>query len=146
MMQIVRTVVWVLLLVALLLFSVANWDPTVTVRIWEGLVVDTKIPAIVVVAFLIGFVPMWLYHRAAKWQLKRRIASLEASARTAATTPVAPRHTVVEDEPAVDGTVDTPVSTTPSEDGLSVADTPLEGENKPGDEDKPHPHPGAPLP
>jgi uncharacterized membrane protein YciS (DUF1049 family) len=81
-MQIVRTVIWVLLLVALLIFSIANWDPTVTVRIWEGLVVDTKIPAIVVVAFLIGFVPTWLYHRAAVWRLKRRIHSLEASLHT----------------------------------------------------------------
>ena len=89
-MQIVRTIIWVLLLVALLLFSIANWDPTVTVRIWENLVVDTKIPAIVVVSFLIGFVPMWLYHRASKWQMRRKIASLEAAARTSAATPVAP--------------------------------------------------------
>ncbi len=92
-MQIVRTVIWVLLLVALLLFSVANWEPTVTVRIWQNLVVDTKIPAIVVVAFLIGFMPMWLYHRASKWQLKRRIAALENVARTAQATPVASPET-----------------------------------------------------
>jgi len=78
-MQIVRTIVWVLLLVALLIFSIANWEPTVTVRIWEGVVVDTKIPAIVVVSFLIGFVPMWLYDRARAWRLKRRIHTLEAN-------------------------------------------------------------------
>ena len=74
-MQIVRTVIWVLLLVALLLFSITNWDPTVTVRIWDGIVVDTKIPAIVIVSFAIGFVPMWLYHRASKWRTQRKIAS-----------------------------------------------------------------------
>ncbi|MFB0611148.1 LapA family protein [Aurantiacibacter poecillastricola] len=90
-MQIVRTVVWVLLLVGLLLFSVANWTD-VTVRIWDGIVVDTKIPAIVIVSFLIGFVPMWMYHRASKWRLQRKIGSLENAARTAAATPVAPRH------------------------------------------------------
>ena len=81
-MQIVRTIVWVLLLVALLIFSIANWAPVVTVRIWEGLVVDTKIPAIVVVSFLIGFVPMWLYHRAHRWQSRRKVHSLEANLRT----------------------------------------------------------------
>ncbi len=81
-MQIVRTVIWVLLLVALLIFSIANWAPIVTVRIWDGVVVDTKIPAIVVVSFLIGFVPMWLYHRAERWRLKRRIHTYEANART----------------------------------------------------------------
>lgn len=88
-MQIVRTIIWVLLLVALLLFSIANWTD-VTVRIWQNLVVDTKIPAIVIVSFAIGFVPMWLYHRASKWQANRKIASLEAAARTASATPVAP--------------------------------------------------------
>ena len=80
-MAIVRTIIWVLLLVGLLVFSIANWPPIVTVRIWEGVVVDTRIPAIVVIAFLIGFVPMWLYHRANKWQMKRRIHTLEANAR-----------------------------------------------------------------
>jgi uncharacterized membrane protein YciS (DUF1049 family) len=80
-MQIVRTIVWVVLLAALLLFSIANWAPTVTVRIWEGLVVDTKIPAIVAVSFLIGFVPMWLYHRADRWRMQRRAHSLEANLR-----------------------------------------------------------------
>ncbi len=80
-MHIIRTVIWVVLLAALLLFSVANWTPVVTVRIWEGLVVDTKIPAIVLVSFLIGFVPMWLYHRADRWRMQRRTHSLEANLR-----------------------------------------------------------------
>lgn len=87
-MQVVRTIVWVLLLVALVLFSAANWEPTVTVRIWQDLVVDTKIPAIVVVSFAIGFVPMWLVNRAARWQFRRRIQSLENAARAAAAAPV----------------------------------------------------------
>ncbi|MBH5322324.1 LapA family protein [Aurantiacibacter sediminis] len=95
-MQIVRTVIWVLLLVALVLFSVNNWADIVTVRIWDNIVVDTKIPAIVVVSFLIGFVPMWLYYRGSKWNLNRKIASLESAARTAAATPVAAEPT---DEP-----------------------------------------------
>lgn len=86
-MQVVRTVIWVLLLVALAIFTYANWIP-VSVRIWDNLLVDTMLPAIVVLSFVIGFVPLWLYHRAAKWQLHRRIAALEAAARTAAVTPV----------------------------------------------------------
>ena len=87
-MQIVRMIVWVLLLTALLVFSFANWDPTVTVKIWSNLVVETKIPAIVVISFLIGFVPMWLLYRANRWQMTRRIGSLEAQARAVATAPV----------------------------------------------------------
>lgn len=82
-MKIVRTVVWVLLLVALVVFSVNNWNP-VEVKIWEGLVLETKIPALVVIAFLIGLVPMWLLHRATRWNNERRIASLENAARASA--------------------------------------------------------------
>ena len=77
-MQIVRTIVWVLLLVVLLIFSINNWSP-VEVKIWEGLVLETKLPALVTLAFLLGLVPMWAVHRAAKWRLNRRIASLQAN-------------------------------------------------------------------
>ena len=87
-MQIIRTIVWVLLLVALLLFSAFNWKP-VEVKIWEGLILETKIPALVIVSFLLGLVPMWLLSRAQKFALNRRISSLETAARTAATTPIA---------------------------------------------------------
>jgi len=82
-MHIVRVIVWVLLLAVLLIFSINNWNP-VEVKIWEGLVLETKVPALAVLAFLLGLVPMWLIHRATKWQLERRIGSLEASARAAA--------------------------------------------------------------
>lgn len=120
-MQIVRTVIWVLLLVGLLLFSIANWDPTVTVRIWEDIVVDTKIPAIVIVSFAIGFFPMWLYHRASKWGMQRKIASLENAARTAAATPVAPPQEEVE----ADTVVQTPAPEPASDDTVLEADPDL---------------------
>ena len=45
-MQIIRTIVWVILLIALLLFSVNNWQD-VEVKIWEGLILQTKLPALV---------------------------------------------------------------------------------------------------
>ena len=87
-MQIVRTIVWVLLLIVLLIFSINNWNP-VEVKIWEGLVLETKIPALVVISFLLGL-PMWLLHRVTAYAARRRISSLEVAARTAAATPVAP--------------------------------------------------------
>lgn len=80
-MQIVRTVIWVLLFVALLAFSFFNWD-TVEVTLWENVVLETKIPALVVVSFLFGLIPMWIYHRGIKWSLDRRIRSLENAARS----------------------------------------------------------------
>ena len=101
-MQIIRTIVWVLLLVVLLIFSINNWNP-VEVKIWEGLVLETKIPALVVISFLVGLIPMWLLHRGKVFYLNRRIGSLETATRTAAVTPVAPAPTV---DPAIDPAAD----------------------------------------
>lgn len=81
MMQIVRTIIWVLIAAGLLLFSVFNWDP-VEVTLWNNLVLETKVPVLVIVAFLLGLLPMWLYHRGAKWGLNRRITSLENAVRS----------------------------------------------------------------
>jgi putative membrane protein len=95
-MQIVRTIVWVALLVLLIAFSFFNWRP-VEVQIWDNLVLETKIPALVIVAFLLGLVPMWLIHRASKWRLQRRIVTLENAARAQAVAPApAPMPPVAE--------------------------------------------------
>ena len=67
-------------LIALLVFSLNNWS-TVEVKIWEGLIWETRLPALVVLSFLLGLVPMWLLHVAGRWRLKRRINVLEAVAR-----------------------------------------------------------------
>ncbi|MDJ0643330.1 MAG: LapA family protein [Erythrobacter sp.] len=111
-MQIVRTIVWVLILFGILAFSFFNWD-TVEVTLWENMVLETKIPALVIIAFLLGLAPMWLYHRSVKWSLSRRIRSLENAAKSNA---LAQRH---------DPTVGKPVE--------KPADKPTESSGKPGD-------------
>ncbi len=85
-MQILRTVVWVVLLIALLLFSLNNWNP-VEIKIWEGLILETKLPALVLAAFLLGLLPMWLLSKAGKWRLTRRINALENTVRATSTPP-----------------------------------------------------------
>ena len=79
-MQVIRTIVWVVLLIALLLFSITNWK-TVTVTIWEDLVWETRLPALVILSFLLGLVPMWLLHVAGRWRWQRRVSALEAATR-----------------------------------------------------------------
>lgn len=88
-MQFVRTLFWVLILAALLIFTAFNWKP-VEVQIWTNLVLETKIPALVIVAFLLGLVPTWLLHRGTRWRLNRRISALETSTRVAANRPAEP--------------------------------------------------------
>jgi lipopolysaccharide assembly protein A len=81
-MQIVRTIVWVLLLVALLLFSINNWQD-VEVKIWENLILQTKLPALVIASFLLGLLPMWLLHKGSRWRFNRRINALENTVKAA---------------------------------------------------------------
>ena len=77
-MGIVRTIFWVLLAVVLVLFSINNWQ-SVEVRIWNSLVLETKLPALVTGAFLLGLLPTWALYRTQRWRMKRRIAGLEAT-------------------------------------------------------------------
>lgn len=82
-MQIVKAMIWAVILFGLLVFSFFNWEP-VQIKLWDNLILDTRIPALVIIPFLLGLLPMWLIHRGMKWQLTRRIASLESALRAAA--------------------------------------------------------------
>jgi hypothetical protein len=83
-MSIVKTILWVLLAIALVVFSINNWNP-VEIKIWEDLLIVTKLPALVIVAFLAGLVPTWLILRGTRWQLGRRITSLETAVKSSVT-------------------------------------------------------------
>ena len=121
-----RTIMWLLVLAVLLLFSFFNWNE-VTVKIWENLVVETKVPALVIVSFLFGLLPMWIYHRGARWSLSRKIVSLENAARAnAAASEAAAREAAAAanvHEHGLDPTTTVPpTSTTPASDGVTRAD------------------------
>ncbi|WP_432770605.1 MAG: LapA family protein [Sphingopyxis sp.] len=75
-MGILRTIIWVLLTVILVVFAMANWSP-VTVTIWPGQVLDTKLPVLILASFLIGSVPMWVALRTGRWTMKRRLDASE---------------------------------------------------------------------
>ncbi len=77
-MKLLRSIFWLLVVAVLAAFSVGNWRP-VEVHIWEGLVVDAKLPALVIGAYLLGMLPTWLIYRATRWRMSRRIATLEAA-------------------------------------------------------------------
>jgi uncharacterized integral membrane protein len=71
-MQFLRTVFWVVLAVIGVIFAMANWTP-VTINLWSGLVVDTRLPILLLITFLLGLVPMLVLHRATRWSLRRRL-------------------------------------------------------------------------
>lgn len=77
-MKSLRSILWLVIVAGLAAFSAANWQP-VELVVWQGLVLDTKLPALVIAAFLLGLVPMWLIHRTMRWRLQRRITNLETT-------------------------------------------------------------------
>ena len=82
-MQMIRTLLLLLIAIALTAFVAINWD-TVPVRFWpagqgEYLKFDWPVGFVALFFFLLGMLPMWLLHKGAAWRLKRRIGNLESS-------------------------------------------------------------------
>ncbi len=77
-MRALKTVFWLLVLAGLFAFTYGNPD-TIAVHIWPGLIWETRAPALVIGALVIGWLPTWLVHRTTRWRLARRIATLEAT-------------------------------------------------------------------
>ena len=71
-MQFLRTVFWVVIAVLGAVFALNNWTP-VTVNLWSGLVLDTRLPVLMLATFLLGLVPMLIVYRATRWSMKRRL-------------------------------------------------------------------------
>ena len=89
-MQFLKTLFWVVLAVVAVLFAKANWTDA-ELRLWGGLIADVKLPVLLLVFFLIGFLPTLILYRARIWALKRRYEPLERSTpATAATVPPPP--------------------------------------------------------
>jgi lipopolysaccharide assembly protein A len=82
-MSFLKTLFWVILLIGFAIFAVNNWQP-VSMKLWNGLWLDSKLPAVIAASFLIGFLPLWFWHRSVRYRLNRRIATLESGARTMA--------------------------------------------------------------
>ena len=120
-MKILRTIIWVLAAIGFLIFAIYNWNQ-VEVTLWQNLVLETKVPVLALLAFTLGFLPMWAYHLSVVWGLNRRIRTLENSLKHTALA----RHHEPHTAPAAvaDSPVDKP-GTKPGEpaDPLAPADT-----------------------
>jgi len=75
-MQFLKTVFWVLVAVVVALFAKANWSDA-TLNLWGDIQADIKIPVLLLIAFLIGWLPTWLIMRARQWTFRRRVEALE---------------------------------------------------------------------
>ena len=75
-MNTLRTIIWVILAVLLVVFSIFNWETT-NVRFWPGMLLETKLPVLILGAFLLGSLPMWLAYKTTKFQYRRKLTISE---------------------------------------------------------------------
>jgi hypothetical protein len=75
-MQFLKTLFWVLLAVFIALFASRNWFD-VTLSLWGDLQADIKVPVLLALIFLLGFLPTFLIYRAKLWAIRRRVEPTE---------------------------------------------------------------------
>jgi uncharacterized integral membrane protein len=78
-MQFLKTLFWVLLAVFIALFASRNWFD-VTLNLWTDLQVDIKVPLLLGLMFLLGWLPTFLLYRARVWAMQRRLGVMETPA------------------------------------------------------------------
>ncbi|WP_285709256.1 DUF1049 domain-containing protein [Erythrobacter oryzae] len=106
-MKVLRTIIWVLAALGFLVFAIYNWQP-VELRLWQNLVLETKVPVLALLAFTAGFLPMWAVHRSVVWSLNRRLRTLENSLKNTAMAHRADTGAAPVTPPLADSPVDKP--------------------------------------
>ena len=85
-MNFLRTLFWVVVAVSLAIFANRNWND-VTLNLWGNIQAEVKLPFLLLLAFLLGFLPPYLLMRSRLWTLRRKLILAE---RPAVAAPPAP--------------------------------------------------------
>ncbi|HXG82098.1 MAG TPA: hypothetical protein VNJ05_09895 [Sphingomicrobium sp.] len=72
-MKFLKTLSWMALAVLIAVFAGSNWND-VTINLWGNLKADVKLPFLLLLIFLIGFLPPYLIMRGRVWNLNRKLA------------------------------------------------------------------------
>ena len=75
-MQFLKYLFWCLLAFLAAVFSFGNWY-SVEVHLWGGLIALVNLPFLLLVTFLVGFLPMLGYHLTIRYRLRQRLATSE---------------------------------------------------------------------
>ena len=71
-MNFLRTLFWIALTVVVVVFAMHNWF-AVTIDLFGGLQADVKLPVLMLIAFLIGWLPTYGWHKLWQWREGRRV-------------------------------------------------------------------------
>ena len=93
-MQFLKILFWALTAFVAAVFTFGNWK-WVPIQLFGNLVAEVNLPLLLVVTFLLGFLPTFIYQRTMRWRLRQRLnaaerALVDVRAAAASVTPVAP--------------------------------------------------------
>lgn len=71
-MSFLKTLFWIVVAVIVALFCFSNWT-VVGVNLWNGLILETKLPLLLGFFFLLGLVPPLLLWQATRYRLRRHL-------------------------------------------------------------------------
>lgn len=75
-MQFLKTLLWIVIAVSLAIMASQNWND-VSINLWGNLQVDIKLPILLLLVFLIGFLPIYFIMRGRLWSLRRKLTLAE---------------------------------------------------------------------
>jgi hypothetical protein len=76
-MRFLKVLFWLLLGGLAAAFVIYNGEERVSLHLWGGLIADISLPLLIVLVFLLGFLPMLLVYHGLRWRSRQRIAGLE---------------------------------------------------------------------
>ncbi|QIL02306.1 LapA family protein [Sphingomonas sinipercae] len=74
-MKFLKALMWVAVTTLIILFAIRNWQD-VTLSLWGDLRLDIKVPLLLLIMFLAGFLPAWATYKARLWNAKHRPAAV----------------------------------------------------------------------
>ena len=75
-MRFLNVLFWIIVAALVTLFAARNWRD-VTIDLWGNLQLDIKLPILLAIVFLVGFVPTWLTFRAKLWRAGNRASTAQ---------------------------------------------------------------------
>ncbi|QNE31158.1 DUF1049 domain-containing protein [Sphingomonas sp. NBWT7] len=77
-MQFLKILFWALIAFVAAVFTFGNWK-WVPIQLFGNLVAEVNLPLLLLITFLLGFVPTFLYQRTIRWRLRQRLSAIERS-------------------------------------------------------------------
>lgn len=76
-MRFLKILFWILIGGLAAAFVIYNEAERVEIALWGNLVADVSLPILLIITFVIGFLPVLLAYQTYRWRMRARITSLE---------------------------------------------------------------------